>query len=69
MAISIRGSWTVSVKSKNAAFAQRFIIEGADSGDGTYAGEVATAPAGWLAGFCLPIKKHYLVQFTGFVYL
>ena len=44
MAISMQGSWTVSVKSKNAAFAQRFIIEGADSGNGTYAGQVATPP-------------------------
>jgi hypothetical protein len=34
----------VSVKSKSAAFQQRFIISGADSGNGTYAGEVATPP-------------------------
>jgi hypothetical protein len=38
----MQGSWTVSVKSKSAAFAQRFVIAGADSGNGTYAGEVAT---------------------------
>ncbi len=42
MAIPIQGSWTVSVKSKSAAFPQRFIIAGADSGNGTYAGEVTT---------------------------
>ena len=44
MAISMQGSWTVSVKSKSATFPQRFIIEGADSGNGTYAGEIAAAP-------------------------
>ena len=42
MAIPMQGSWTVSVKSKSAAFQQRFVIAGADSGNGTYAGEVAT---------------------------
>jgi hypothetical protein len=44
MAIPMQGSWTVSVKSKSAAFPQRFIIDGADSGNGTYAGVIATAP-------------------------
>ena len=44
MAIPMQGSWTVSVKSKNAAFPQRFIIAGATSGNGTYVGDVATAP-------------------------
>ena len=44
MAIPMQGEWTVSVKSKNAAFPQRFIIAGADSGNGTYVGDVATAP-------------------------
>src|SRR5262245_11481026 len=44
MAIPMQGSWTVSVKSKNAAFDQRFIIAGADSGNGTYAGLVSTTP-------------------------
>ncbi|SCY04860.1 hypothetical protein [Nitrosospira sp. Nsp13] len=42
MAIPMQGAWTVSVKSKNAAFAQRFVIAGADSGNGTYAGDVIT---------------------------
>ncbi len=42
MAIPMQGSWTVSVKSKSAALQQRFIIAGADSGNGTYAGEVTT---------------------------
>lgn len=36
MAINMQGSWTVSVKSKSAAFEQRFIISGADTGNGTY---------------------------------
>src|SRR5688572_7841824 len=44
MPINMQGSWTVSVKSKNASFPQRFIIAGADSGNGTYVGAVATAP-------------------------
>ena len=44
MAIPMQGSWTVSVKSKNAAFPQRFIIAGADSGNGTHAGATSTAP-------------------------
>ncbi len=42
MAITMQGTWTVSVKSKNASFPQRFIISGATSGNGTYVGAVAT---------------------------
>lgn len=42
MPINMQGSWTVKVKSKNASFPQRFIISGAASGNGTYAGAVAT---------------------------
>ena len=44
MAIPMQGSWTVSVKSRSAAFPQRFIIDGADTGNGTYNGVVATPP-------------------------
>jgi len=44
MAITMQGAWTVAVKSKSAAFAQRFIISNAASGNGTYAGDVATPP-------------------------
>lgn len=44
MAIPMQGAWTVRVKSKSAAFPQRFIIAGADSGNGTYAGDVGTPP-------------------------
>ena len=44
MAIPMQGSWTVSVKSKNADFPQRFIIAGADTGNGTYVGAVSTTP-------------------------
>jgi hypothetical protein len=40
----MQGSWTVSFKSKSAAFPQRFIIQGAASGNGTYAGEASTPP-------------------------
>ena len=38
MYITMQGSWNVSVKSKSAAFAQRFVISGATTGNGTYAG-------------------------------
>lgn len=44
MAIPMQGAWTVSVKQKSAAFPQRFIVSGATSGNGTYAGDPATAP-------------------------
>ena len=44
MALPMQGSWTVAFKSKNAAFAQRFVIAGAASGDGIYAGVAATPP-------------------------
>ena len=40
----MQGSWTVSVKSKSADFPQRFIIAGADIGNGTYVGAVTTPP-------------------------
>ena len=36
MSLVMQGSWTVSVKSKNAAFPQRFTISGASSGNGTH---------------------------------
>lgn len=49
MSITMQGPWTVSVKSKNAAFAQRFVISGADTGNGTYAGEITT-PAVFVTG-------------------
>jgi hypothetical protein len=43
MAIPMQGSWTVSVKSKEVgATQQRFIISGAASGNGTYAGDTST---------------------------
>ncbi len=45
MAITMQGSWTVSVKSvEGFEPAQRFIISGATTGNGTYAGAAATAP-------------------------
>jgi hypothetical protein len=44
VAIRMQGSWTVSVQSKSAAFPQRFLIEGAASGGGTYSGDVSTPP-------------------------
>ena len=45
MAIGLQGTWSVSVKSKHAAWDQRFVIAGSDNGvDGTYAG-TTSAPA------------------------
>ena len=40
----MQGNWTVRVKSKSAAFPQRFIISGAATGNGVYNG-VTTTPA------------------------
>jgi hypothetical protein len=42
MIISMQGNWTVTVKSKNAAFPQRFIVQGAASGNGIYNGTPGT---------------------------
>lgn len=43
MSIAMQGSWTVRVKSKEAfATNQRFIISGADTGNGVYNGAMAT---------------------------
>jgi hypothetical protein len=36
------GDWTVTVFSKDAAFSERFVIEGSVSSDGAYAGETTT---------------------------
>ncbi len=44
MPITMQGNWTVRVKSKAADWAQRFIISGSDNADGTYEGDVSTAP-------------------------
>ncbi|MFZ1395250.1 MAG: hypothetical protein WAS33_00030 [Candidatus Promineifilaceae bacterium] len=45
MAMTMQGNWTVQVKSKTAAFAQRFIIQGSSNGkDGVYDGVTSTAP-------------------------
>jgi hypothetical protein len=44
VAITMQGSWTVSVKSKSAAFPQRFVIAGAATGNGVHAGDVGTPP-------------------------
>jgi len=34
----MQGNWKVTVKSKNAAFPQRFVVQGATTGNGTHAG-------------------------------
>jgi len=43
MAITMQGSWTLRVKGRNAAFAQRFVVSGATAGNGTYDGTVGNA--------------------------
>ncbi len=44
MIISMQGNWTISVKSKEAAFPQRFVVAGASSGNGTYDATIKTDP-------------------------
>lgn len=44
MFISMQGNWSISVKSKNAAFPQCFKVIGASSGNGTYNGVVGAPP-------------------------
>jgi hypothetical protein len=45
MTIGMQGTWSVAVASKDAAWAQRFVIAGSSNGvDGDYAGETSTAP-------------------------
>ncbi len=36
MSITMQGSWTVAVKSQNASYKQRFLIQGSDNADGIY---------------------------------
>ena len=43
MAITMQGSWTVTVKAKNASFNQRFVISGATSGNGIHSGTVGSS--------------------------
>ncbi|MGC4095962.1 MAG: hypothetical protein QM706_02510 [Nitrospira sp.] len=45
MIVSMQGNWIVTVKSKNAAFAQRFVISGATTGNGIDAGTPGTSVA------------------------
>jgi hypothetical protein len=50
MTLGMQGSWTVSVKSKSAAWAQRFRIQGSTNGvDGVYTGAAST-PAVFVTG-------------------
>ena len=43
MAITMQGAWTLRVSTHNAAFAQRFVVTGATSGNGTHSGSVGTS--------------------------
>src|SRR6478752_2857736 len=38
MVISMQGNWTVTVKSKNASYPQRFVVQGALVGNGAHSG-------------------------------
>lgn len=44
MSLSFQGSWTLTVKSREAAFAQRFRIVGASVGNGNHPGDLGSAP-------------------------
>lgn len=39
----MQGNWTVTVKSKNAAFPQRFVVQGAAAGNGVHSGTPGTS--------------------------
>ncbi len=43
MIISMQGNWTVAVKSKSAAYSQRFVVQGAISGNGIHSGIPGTS--------------------------
>lgn len=43
MIISMQGNWTVTVKAKNAAFPQRFVVQGASSNNGPHSGTPGTS--------------------------
>jgi hypothetical protein len=43
MAITMQGRWTLRPTTKNAAWAQRYIVSGANTGNGTHAGTVGSA--------------------------
>ncbi len=43
MIISMQGNWHVAVKSKSAAFPQRFIVQGASTGNGIHSGTPGTS--------------------------
>ncbi len=43
MIISMQGNWEVAVKSKNASYQHRFIIQGAASGNGSHNGTTGTS--------------------------
>jgi hypothetical protein len=52
MPITMQGSWTITVKSKNASFPQRFVVSNAASGNGAHdglpsAGPLAVTGASW----------------------
>ena len=75
MAITMQGSWTLRVKSRNAAYAQRFIVSGAASGNGVHDGSVGTkvvvTGAQWSlqvqhqpTGCCVPTSPRTTVVWT-----
>ena len=43
---TFQGKWRLQVTEKNAGFDQRFRVQGADSGNGTYPGVVGTTVVG-----------------------
>jgi len=43
MIITMQGNWTVAVKSKNASFPQRFVVQGAATANGSHTGTPGTS--------------------------
>lgn len=44
MPITMQGPWTITVKSKSAAFPQRFVVAGTTAGNGAHPGTVSAPP-------------------------
>src|SRR5512133_2758446 len=43
MIISMQGNWSITVKSKHAAYQQRFVVQGATTGNGVHSGTPGTS--------------------------
>jgi len=50
----MHGTWTITVKSKSAAFAQQFVVSGGGTNNGPHPGTVGSPPVTVLAGAGFP---------------